>query len=76
MSIFNDSGGMSSSTSPDEGTIPSKEFRKRQVNEMECPFWNDVHHESNKGSDAFIFIYFVARSNFRTVSINCHLRTV
>ncbi|PNY13460.1 importin-11-like protein, partial [Trifolium pratense] len=25
------SGDMSSSTSPDEGTIPSKEFRKRQI---------------------------------------------
>lgn len=35
---------MSSSASPDDGTIPSKEFRKRQVSYyesyMEYPFWN------------------------------------
>ncbi|WVZ07682.1 hypothetical protein V8G54_021028 [Vigna mungo] len=31
MSIVNNSGDMSSSASPDESTIPSKEFRKRQI---------------------------------------------
>ena len=41
---------------------------------MKFSFLNDVHCESNKGSVAFI--YFVARSNFQTVSISCLLRTV
>ena len=35
MSIVNNSGDMSSSASPDEGTIPSKELRKRQVRELQ-----------------------------------------
>jgi len=35
MSIVNNSGDMSSSASHDEGTIPSKEFRKRQVRNCE-----------------------------------------
>lgn len=35
MYVLNNSGDMSSSTSTDEGTIPSKEFRKRQVRDYE-----------------------------------------
>lgn len=39
MYVLNNSGDMSSSASPDEGTIPSKEFRKRQVIIMKA-IWN------------------------------------
>jgi len=35
MYVLINSGEMSSSTSPDEGTIPGKEFRKRQVSDYE-----------------------------------------
>jgi len=78
MSVVNNSGDMSSSASPDEGTIPSKEFRKRQVRELqkldEISISKDVHCESNKESNAFIYV--VTRSNFPTGSISYLLRTV